>query len=119
MEATSFTLGNPGDVFVIPAPGYPYYSKDLGSKSKLIRYDLQTHHNIEDLKNKTPRITVQQLEKIKWDLKQKGQRFRILLLTSPDNPTGCIYSISQLTILANWCIKNKIHMIVNEIYAMS
>ena len=43
----------------------------------------------------------------------------MLILTSPDNPTGGIYSESQLNLLADWCIENEIHLIVNEIYGLS
>lgn len=57
MEISSFVFADPGDVFVIPAPGYPYYTNDLGIKSFLERYDLQTHYNIQELGSNAPNIT--------------------------------------------------------------
>ena len=57
MENCSFLLANKGDVFVLPAPSYPYYMKDLGCKGGLERFSLQTHHDIQELKGEAPDIT--------------------------------------------------------------
>ena len=118
IETSSFVLANRGDVAVIPAPSYPMYTKDMGIKSGIERYDLQTHFHIEELGSAAP-VTVPMLEEAKKELELKGKNFRILLITSPDNPTGCMFSEAQLRELAEWCIKNEVHMIVNEIYAIS
>lgn len=118
IELTSWILGEPGDVAVIPAPCYPVYKQDLLYKSGLERYDLITHHDIEALKN-GPLLTTDHLAKALADIESKGKRFRILIITSPDNPTGGLYSKDKLNELANWCIDKNIHMIVNEIYGLS
>ncbi len=118
IEISSFVLANKGDIVVIPAPSYPVYSNDIGIKSGLKRYDLQTHFHMEESGSTAP-VSVSMLEKVKNELKTKGEKFKILLITSPDNPTGCMYGDTQLRELANWCIKNEVHMIVNEIYAFS
>ena len=118
IEISSFALADPGDVVVIPAPSYPMYTNDMGVKSKLERYDLQTHFFLDEIGSSAP-VTVPKLEKAKTEIKAQGKRFKILLITSPDNPTGCVYPKKQLKKLAKWCIKNKIHMVVNEIYGLS
>jgi 1-aminocyclopropane-1-carboxylate synthase len=43
----------------------------------------------------------------------------MLILTTPDNPTGGIYSESRLSEIANWCMEREIHLVVNEIYGLS
>lgn len=118
IEVTSFVLANSGDVVVIPAPSYPMYTKDLGTKSGVERYDLQTHYNIEDIGSKAP-IDISMLDKVFAELNSQNKCFKILLITSPDNPTGCRYTKEQLKQLASWCIQHKVHMIVNEIYGLS
>lgn len=118
IEVTSFVLANPGDVVVIPAPSYPMYTKDLGTKSGVARYDLQTHFHLEDIGSKAP-VDVFMLDKTWSELHAQNKCFKILLITSPDNPTGCRYTKAQLKDLANWCIQHKVHMIVNEIYGLS
>ena len=118
VELTAFLLANPGDVVVIPAPAYPMYTNDFGIKAGISRFDLQTHENLQEINNKAP-VTIDLLESAWLRLSSEGRNFKILLISSPDNPTGCRYKGSQLRILANWCIDHKIHMIVNEIYGLS
>lgn len=117
IEASSFVISNPGDVVVIPAPSYPMYTNDLGVKSGMERYDLQTHFEISEMSAEL--VTTDLLDKTKLDLDAQGKCFKLLLISSPDNPTGVTYSKSQLETLAQWCSKNKIHLIVNEIYRLS
>lgn len=118
IEMTSFLLADHGDTAVIPAPSYPVYTADIGVVPGVKRYDLQTHTTIDALKKGVP-ISMGQLEKAKTEIETHGSRFRMLMLTSPDNPTGAIYTASQLSLLADWCIKHEIHLIVNEIYGLS
>lgn len=118
IEVTSFVLANPGDVAVIPAPSYPMYTKDLGTKSGVERYDLQTHYHLNDVGSKAP-VDISMLEKTLDELNALNKCFKILLITSPDNPTGCQYTKQQLKQLAHWCIAHDVHMIVNEIYGLS
>ncbi|WP_194972946.1 aminotransferase class I/II-fold pyridoxal phosphate-dependent enzyme [Aquiflexum lacus] len=118
IEMTSFLLADHGDTAVIPAPSYPVYTADIGVVPGIKRFDLQTHTEINELKDGIP-LSIDQLEKAKKEIQALGSRFRMLILTSPDNPTGGIYSASQLSLLASWCIENEIHLIVNEIYGLS
>jgi 1-aminocyclopropane-1-carboxylate synthase len=111
-------LADTGDVVVIPAPSYPMYTKDLGTKSGVERYDLQSHYNLEEIGSKAP-VDIPMLDKTLAELNSQNKCFKILLLTSPDNPTGCMYTEEQLKQLANWCITHKVHLIVSEIYGLS
>ena len=118
VEVTAFLLANPGDVVVIPAPAYPMYTNDFGIKAGISRYDLQTHDNLQEIGTKAP-VTTDLLERAWATLKAEGRCFKILLISSPDNPTGCRYEEDQLRALARWCIEHQVHMIVNEIYGLS
>ncbi len=118
IEMTAFLLANPGDTAVIPAPSYPVYTMDIGVIPDIKRYDLQTHHELHELQAGIP-INTEQLEAAKQEIEAQGSRFRLLILTSPDNPTGGIYSQAQLESMADWCEANEVHLIVNEIYGLS
>ncbi len=118
IEISSFVLANPGDVVVIPAPSYPMYTKDLGLKSGVERYDLQSHYELQEIGSKAP-VQTELLDQAWAALKAEGKCFKILLLTSPDNPTGCRYTEQQLRELADWCMQHQVHLIVNEIYGLS
>lgn len=118
VELCAWVLCSPGDVVIMPAPCYPVYTQDIKMKAEAERFDLITHHEIEQIKTGSI-LNTGHLETAVRSLNQEGKVVRILLLTNPDNPTGIMYSKKQLHEIATWCIKNKIHLIVNELYALS
>lgn len=117
IELSAMILADAGDVAVFPAPSYPVYTRDIGNKAGLERYDLITHHDIDDIKA-GPILSIEHLEKTKQDIEEQGKNFRLLVLTNPDNPTGGVYTPAQLESIADWCIEKKIHFIVNENYSL-
>lgn len=118
VEMTAWLLGDAGDVAVFPTPSYPVYKQDIGNKAGMERYNLITHHEISEIAQK-PILKIKQLKKAKKDIETQGKKFKFLVLTTPDNPTGGTYTIKRLEKIADWCIKHKIHLIVNEIYGLS
>lgn len=118
IEMTAYLLADEGDVAVIPAPAYPVYRADLGNLSRVERYDLITHHHVTELRSGLP-LSVKDLDRAKLEIEASGRRFRLLILTTPDNPTGGIYSEEQLRRVADWCERHDVHLIVNEIYGLS
>jgi aspartate/methionine/tyrosine aminotransferase len=118
IEMTSLVLGDRRDVVAIPSPCYPVYRQDIGNIAGLERYDITTHHEIDVLKNGMP-LTVEHLAQTKKDIESQGKEMRMLIITTPDNPTGGIYSLDQLNAYANWCIENQVHLVVNEIYGLT
>lgn len=118
IEMTSFVLANAGDVAVIPAPCYPVYRRDMGNFAGVERYDLVTHHDPSEIA-RGPVLGLGDLERARGEIQGSGKRFRMLILTTPDNPTGGIYPIERLDEIADWCIERRIHLVVNEIYGLS
>lgn len=118
IEQTSWILGEAGDVAVIPAPCYSVYTQDIGNRPGIERYNLVTHREMSELKS-GPLLTIDHLEKAQRDIESQGKRFRMLILTNPDNPTGGIYTKAQLEAYSDWCITRNIHLVVNEIYGLS
>ncbi|PCD43045.1 hypothetical protein AU210_002147 [Fusarium oxysporum f. sp. radicis-cucumerinum] len=52
-------------------------------------------------------------------LEDRGIECRVLFLCNPTNPQGRCYSPQTLEGLASWCIEKRMHLVVDEIYAMS
>lgn len=121
IEMTSLLLGDPGDVAVIPSPAYMAYTPDIGAKAGLERYDLH-HEPTEDTPKSRFNVptyfqhTTADLDRAYAEL---GDRFRMLILTQPNNPSGQVFTETQLLAFADWCEARKVHMVVNEIYALS
>ncbi len=120
IEMCAFLLGDPGDVVVIPSPAYMAYTPDIGNKANLKRYDLHhlapATHPSTSVRASYYDLTIEDLDRA---YAQLGDRFRVLLLTQPNNPTGQVYTPSQIGEFADWCINHKIHLVSNEIYALS
>lgn len=50
---------------------------------------------------------------------KSGRPPKALLLTNPNNPLGITYSNSQLELIINWARCKNLHVISDEIYALS
>ena len=96
-------LADVGDEVIIPAPywvSYPEMVKLSGASSKIL-----TTTSAAKFK-----ITAQQLAQ------NISKQTRILILNSPSNPTGMLYSKKELQEIAQVCVQNKIYVISDEIY---
>ena len=56
------------------------------------------------------KVTVEQLEKA------KTSRTKVLLMCSPSNPTGAVYSKEEIEAIGQWAHKNDLWVITDEIY---
>ena len=96
-------LADEGEEVLIPSPfwvSYPEMVKLAGASSKFIPTSAQANF----------KITARQLEEY------ITPRTKILILNSPSNPTGMVYSKEELEAIAQVCVKHKIYVISDEIY---
>ncbi len=94
---------DPGDVVILPTPywvTYPETVKLAGAKLKVIKTSRKTGY----------KITPEQL------IKAIGQRTRMLLLNSPNNPGGFTYTPDELTALAKVLEGTNVAVLSDEIY---
>ena len=56
------------------------------------------------------KVTVEQLEKA------KTSRSKVLLMSSPSNPTGAVYSMQEVEDIGKWAHSNDLWVITDEIY---
>ena len=114
IEISAMALGDAGDSAVFPAPAYQAYRPDVNAKAGMKRYDITQYAGA--FGREYHPLSTEELDTAYAEL-QDG--FRMLVLTQPDNPTGAIYSADQLKTFADWCIDHEVHLVVNEIYALS
>ena len=117
IDLTSQLIGNPGDLVAFPAPNYPAYTPDIGNKGQLERLDFDLLNG--DLSKGRMCLHKGLLDGLLEKAREKGKKLCALVLTQPDNPMGHVYAAGELELAADWCIENKVHLIVNEIYALS
>ena len=94
---------NPGDEVIIAVPywvSYPQMVKISGGTPVFI-------HTKEENDFK---FTISDLNKVLND------KTKAIILNSPSNPTGSIYTEKELSEIADWAVKNNIFVISDEIY---
>ncbi len=93
-----------GDKVALATPGYPAYRNILSSLN-IKTIEIET----DETTNYQPYVSL--LEKL--DTKIDG-----LIIASPSNPTGTIIPDDELEKIVNWCDKNKVRIISDELYQM-
>ncbi|MCF6093333.1 pyridoxal phosphate-dependent aminotransferase [Microaerobacter geothermalis] len=94
---------NPGDEVIVPAPywvSYPEMVKLAGGKPIIVT---------ATEKNEFKLTPIQVKEAI-------TERTKAIIINSPSNPTGSIYSAEELKAIAEVCIQHGVLMISDEIY---
>lgn len=104
-----FLLCAPGDAVLIPAPYYPAFDNDLTVRDQILPHPFSL-----DL---TSSAALRQ--SLEGAVASAPGPVRVLLLTTPHNPLGICYTTEQLATMARWAIEKGIHIVSDEIYAMS
>lgn len=108
-ESLCYCLLNPGDKIFIFAPYYSGFDYDFSRRfqGEIVPVDLspedQYYHHISNLD----------------DAFSQHPEGKALLICHPHNPTGRILSSDEIANIIAWCEERDIHLIVDEIYALS
>lgn len=97
------TLCEEGDEVIIPSPYWVSYIemvKLTGAKPVLVDMEESDNFNLN-------------IEKIKESISDKT---KCIMINTPNNPTGAIYSETQLREIGNLCVENDIFILSDEIY---
>ena len=98
-------LCDPGDKVLIPVPYWVSYPSQVMLAGGEPIYVNTTEAN--DFK-----ITAEQIA----EAAVKYKDIKILILNSPNNPTGAVYNRDELSRIAEVCLKNNIFVLSDEIY---
>lgn len=94
---------NNGDEVIVPSPYWVSYTEMIYMVDA-IPVRIPTHERDEF------KITAEQLRAA------ITPRSKVLMLNSPNNPTGMIYSEEELRAIAEICVENDLYVIADEIY---
>ncbi|MFX1454843.1 MAG: pyridoxal phosphate-dependent aminotransferase [Promethearchaeota archaeon] len=104
IDLTLLSCTNPGDEVIYPNPGYPIYESLInvhGCKAKpaqLLESE-DWNYNIEELKN------------------QISNQTKLIIINTPQNPTGSILNRKNLEVLAKIALENDLWILSDEIYS--
>jgi aspartate aminotransferase len=96
-------LLDPGDEVLLPSPYWTTYPEAIAlAGGKTVEVFAGSDQNYM--------VTVEQLEAA------KTSKTKALLLCSPSNPTGSVYSKEQIKAIGEWALANEIWIVSDEIY---
>lgn len=94
---------NPLDEVIIPTPYWVSYGDQVKMAEGIPVFVQAKEDN--DFK-----VTVDQLELVRTD------KTKVLVLNSPSNPTGMIYTREELLAIGNWAVEHDILILADDIY---
>jgi len=94
---------DPGDEVIIPTPYWVSYADQiLMAEGKPVFAQATEENNFK--------VTVAQLEAA------RTEKTKVLVLNSPSNPTGMIYTAEELLAIGNWAVEHDILILADDIY---
>ena len=97
------SLLNPGDEAILPTPYWTTYPE-------VIKLAGATPVEVFAGADQDYKVTVDQLEAA------RTARTKLLLLCSPSNPTGSVYTREEIRSIGQWALKHGVWVITDEIY---
>ena len=94
---------NPGDEVIIPTPYWVSYGDQVKMAEGVPVF-------VPAKEDNHFKVTVEQLEAARTD------KTKVLVLNSPSNPTGMIYTREELLAIGNWAVENDILILADDIY---
>jgi aspartate aminotransferase len=92
-----------GDEVLLPSPYWTTYPEAIAlAGGKTVEVFAGSEQDYK--------VSVEQLEKA------KTARTKVLLMCSPSNPTGAVYSKEEISAIGQWAHKNDLWIITDEIY---
>lgn len=97
-------LLNPSDEVLVPEPYWVSYVAQIElaeAKAVVVKTKLENQY----------KVTVDELNQ------QLSRKTKALVLNTPTNPTGSVYTRQELESIGEWAVKNNIYLIADDIYA--
>lgn len=106
-------LGNDNDCCLIPAPYYTAFENDMNIIAGIKPYPM------DNISNVTTGPSIDELNFCFDQALSNNYKPKFILITNPNNPLGTIYSKQTIINIVNWARSKKLHIIVDEVYALS
>lgn len=115
IEHLSWTFLNPGEAVLLGKPYYSTFIADISLRPEAVVVPVE----MKDIDPLSPEA-VNEYEKAAVEFEARtGNRVRAVMLCNPHNPLGRCYSRSTIDGLMRLCQSRQMHLISDEIYALS
>jgi aspartate/methionine/tyrosine aminotransferase len=110
LETVFYCIAGPGEGVLIPTPSYAGFWADLQTRDGLRIVPVDGHHH------EGFTLSIDQYQRA---FEGADCDVRAVLITSPSNPLGAVYSRAQLAEIIAWAKEQNIHVVLDEVYALS
>eukprot|EP01060_Flectonema_neradi_P030422 TRINITY_DN4420_c0_g1_i1.p1 TRINITY_DN4420_c0_g1~~TRINITY_DN4420_c0_g1_i1.p1 ORF type:complete len:435 (+),score=72.93 TRINITY_DN4420_c0_g1_i1:43-1347(+) len=99
-------LSDPGESIMVPSPLYYGFGRDVEGipGAKLLPFK---------------GLSRQSLKQVADGARKSNRPAKVLLLTNPHNPTGCIEEEATIREAVQWAGENGVHVLMDEMYAIA
>ena len=112
LENLSFVICDPGEAILIPAPYYSGFDHDLALRSEaVLRHIPLTSPDFS--------LGIEDIKRVYSEAVSEGVTIKAILLNSPQNPLGQVYSRAFTEDAIAFAEREGLHLILDEIYAES
>ena len=124
LHQLAIVLFEPGDGVMIPLPFYPAFIHDFYYIGQVTVFGIDLPKtNKNNGKNENGGFNKEIYTCLLQDTYDRAlsenHMIKAILICNPDNPTGYIYSREELLCIYDFCQANNVHLIMDEIYALS
>ncbi|CAD0088506.1 unnamed protein product [Aureobasidium vineae] len=114
LDLFGFAIASPGDGILISRPSYHAFPADFGARA-----EFQCVFVSSDSDDQFSAACVRNYETALLEARERGICIRALLLCNPHNPLGRCYPVSTIIALMQFCDKYGLHLLADEVYALS
>lgn len=119
LSTLTYNLCDLGEGVLVETPNYGMFEADLIYQNGLKLIFVPTEGVEDRFSASYSAQLVAAYEKALQTASEQGITVRAVLICNPCNPLGRCYSRDSLIRLAEFCYKNRLHLVSDEIYALS
>lgn len=125
LDTLFFNLADEGNVVLVPTPSYGMFFHDLATRNGLrvcpVPCDDITKARFRQhvRPGRPPPELFNRLSDAATAQRQLGRQVKAVMLANPENPLACCYSQGMLRWIVEWCEQEGVHLVVDEVYALS
>lgn len=125
LDTLFFNVADGGDVVLVPTPSYGMFAHDVTARNGLHLVgvpcdDITEARFRQHVRPGRPQPElIARLEAAAAEQRRLGRRVAALLVANPENPLGRCYTAEMLRYMVDFCQREKLHFVVDEVYALS